>query len=126
MLVNETLYFGWNLSRLIYSIIHEILMSLLHYFVYYYQPNRLGYISMPDRHAYIRLFQKLSSCAPQRSILHGDLYLDCCLWLPSSAHRSEDLCLPDAGVYPSNMTSNSVLRMQFTTRKDSVSKSGVG
>lgn len=32
MLVNETLHFGWNLSKLIYSILVEIIMYLLRFF----------------------------------------------------------------------------------------------
>ncbi|KAL7960439.1 hypothetical protein V8C34DRAFT_276337 [Trichoderma compactum] len=65
------LYIGWNLSRLIYSIIHEILMSLPPYFVYTII-NQIGSVPIQCPTS-IRFFQKLSSCAPQRLVFHGDL-----------------------------------------------------
>ncbi len=88
-------------------------MSSLLFCIHYYQPDRLGSNSAPDRHPYIRFFQKLSSCAPQRSIPQGDLWLDCCLWLAPNVHRFKHLCLNNAGVNVSKWRVRSLQQRRF-------------
>lgn len=69
MLVNETLHFGWNLSRLIYPVIVRILLYLLYYFVYTII-NQIGSVPI-QRPTVIRIFVSFRNC---HLVLHRDRF----------------------------------------------------